>query len=296
MNQKINFRYVFNIFSTIILSITLAILFLSIYFTNQWTQAILHPTRTIPTGNFLKENNIEYQEVTLITEDGIKLSAWYTPPKNGAVILVAHGYNDNRPESLYVMFAKHGYGVLAWDFRAHGNSEGEISSLGYYEQLDVEAALDFALAQEGVETIGAWGGSMGASTILLTASQRTEIKAVVADSAFPSLADVLKLNMPIEFLHPLVLFLGEYQTGIQIEEVNVEKVIGDISPRAVFIIDGWHGAAIIMNSPYRLYDSAGEPKQIWAEDGVPHLGTYANNPQRYENRVIKFFDTWLLNK
>ncbi len=296
MKPRINFRYVFNIFSAIIVSITLAILFLSSYFTYSWTQSILHPARFSPTGNYLKENNIEYQDIELITKDGIKLSAWYTPPKNGAVILIAHGYNDNRTESLYVLFAKHDYGVLAWDFRAHGNSEGEISTLGYYEQLDVEAALDFALAQEGVEHIGAWGGSMGASTVLLTASERNEIKAVVADSAYPSLEDVLKLNMPIEFLHPLVKFFSETQSGAQIEDVNVEKVIGKISPRVVFIIDGWYGGAILMNSPYRLYDSADEPKQIWVEDGVPHLGTYAYHPQRYENRVINFFDEYLLNK
>ncbi|MBL8099592.1 MAG: alpha/beta fold hydrolase [Anaerolineales bacterium] len=296
MNQKINFRYVFNIFSAIMFSIALAIVFLSIYLINVWTQAILQPARTIPTGNFLKENNIEYQDVTLITKDGIKLSAWYTPPKNGAVILLAHGYNDNRIESLYVMFAENDYGVLAWDFRTHGESEGEISTLGYYEQLDVEAALDFALAQEGVEYVGAWGGSMGASTVLLTASKRNEIKAVVADSAYPSLESVLRLNMPVEFAQPFVLFLWEYKTNAQVEDVNVENVIAQISPRAVFIIDGWYGGAILMNSPYRLYDSANEPKQLWVEDGVPHLGTYAHNPQRYENRVIKFFDEWLLGE
>jgi len=296
MNQKINFRYVFNIFSAIILSSVLAIVFLSIYLTNLWTQSILHPARFSPTGNSLKENNIEYQDIELITKDGITLSAWYTPPKNGAVILIAHGYNDNRPESLYIMFAKHDYGVLAWDFRAHGDSAGEISTLGYYERLDVEAALDFALTQEGVEHVGAWGGSMGASTVLLTAFERSEIKAVVADSAYPSLEDVLKLNMPIEFLHPLVKFFSESQSGAKIEDVNVEQVIGQISPRAVYIIDGWYGGAILMNSPYRLYDSANEPKQLWVEDGIPHLGTYAHNPQRYENRVVDFFDEWLLRE
>lgn len=296
MKQNINFRYVFNIFSTIILSIVLAIIILIIYFTYSWTQSVLHPVKFPPTGNFLHENNIEYQDIELSTEDGLSLSAWYTPPKNGAVILIAHGYNDNRPESLYAMFVKHDYGVLAWDFRAHGDSEGDFSSLGYYEQFDVKAALDFALAQEGVEAIGAWGGSMGASTVLLTASERTEIKAVVADSAYPSLNDVLKLNMPIEFLNPLVKFLSESQMDGKIEDVNVEKVIGKISPRAVFIIDGWQGSAILMNSSYRLYDSANEPKQIWVEDGVPHLGTYTRHPNRYENRVINFFDEWLLKK
>lgn len=296
LNQKINARYVLNIFLAIILSSVLAIVFLSIYLANLWIQSILHPTRVSPTGNSLKENNIEYQDIELMTEDGITLSAWYTPPKNGAVILIAHGYHDNRPESLYALFAKHDYGVLAWDFRAHGDSAGEISTLGYYERLDVEAALDFALAQEGVEHVGAWGGSMGASTVLLTASERSEIKAVVADSAYPSLEDVLALNMPIEFLHPFVKFFSEIQSGAKIEDVNVERAIGRIAPRAVFIIDGWHGAAIVMNSPYRLYASANEPKEIWVEDGVPHLGTYAHNPQRYENRVVDFFDEYLLNE
>lgn len=257
---------------------------------------VLHPPRRIPPGTTLREENIPFQEINLMTEDGIRLTAWYTPPRNGAVILLAHGYGDNRPEWVHALLAKKGYGVLAWDARAHGESDGEISTLGYQEILDVEAALDFALAQEGVEHIGAWGGSMGASTVLLTASERNEIKAVVADSAYPSLEDVLKLNMPIEFLHPLVKFFSETQSGAQIEDVNVEKVIGKISPRVVFIIDGWYGGAILMNSPYRLYDSADEPKQIWVEDGVPHLGTYAYHPQRYENRVINFFDEYLLNK
>jgi uncharacterized protein len=296
MNQKINFRYVFNIFSAIILSSVLAIVFLSIYLTNLWTRSILYPARFSPTGNSLKENNIEYQDIELITKDGITLSAWYTPPQNNAVILVAHGYNANRPAYMHALFAKYGYGVLTWDFRAHGDSAGEISTLGYYERLDVKAALDFALAQEGVEHVGAWGGSMGASTVLLTASERSEIKAVVADSAYPSLESVLRLNMPIEFMQPFVLFLWEHKTNAQVEDVNVENVIAQISPRAVFIIDGWFGGAILMNSPYRLYDSANEPKQIWVEDGVPHLGTYAHNPQRYENRVIIFFDEYLINK
>ena len=86
----------------------------------------------------------------LVTEDNVRLSAWYTPPQNGALILVAHGYGDKRTEHYYTLFASHGYGVIAWDFRAHGTSEGNFSSLGYYEVLDARAALDFALAQPGV--------------------------------------------------------------------------------------------------------------------------------------------------
>lgn len=85
-------------------------------------------------GNTLAEQKIEYQSLDLITEDGIRLSAIYTPPKNGSVILLAHGYGGNRPEWLFAMLAKEGYGVLAWDARAHGMSDGDISTVGYKEK------------------------------------------------------------------------------------------------------------------------------------------------------------------
>ena len=239
---------------------------------------------------------IPFESVTLTTEDGLNLSAWYTPPQNGAVILIAHGYNDNRPESIYAMFVKKGYGALAWDFRAHGSSDGDISTLGYYERMDVEAALDFALAQEGVEHIGAWGGSMGAATIILSAAEHPEIEVIIADSAYPSLEDVMRLNMPVKLFQPFVLFWGEYYSGAEIVDVNPELAIRKISPRPVLVIDGWEGGAAAMNSPYRLYDAANEPKEIWVEEGIPHLGMFNNNPKKYENKATRFFEEWLLSK
>ena len=137
---------------------------------------------------------------------------------------------------------------------------------------------------------------MGAATIILTAAKRTEIEAVVSDSAFPTLEDVMRLNMPIEALQPLSVFFGEWSSVSDIDQVRPVDEIGKISPRAVFVIDGWQGAAVIMNSPYRLYDAANEPKQIWVEDGVPHLGTYGNDPLEYKKRMTEFFDKWLLGK
>lgn len=294
--MKPRLRYVLNLFSAAMFALLLFFLFGAALFTNHWTWGILHPSTPAPDGNYLTENGIPFRDVTLTTPDGLDLAAWYTPPQNGTVILVAHGYNDNRPEVIHTMFARNGFGVLSFDFRAHGASGGEMSTLGYYERKDVKAALDFALAQEGVEHVGAWGGSMGAATVILAAAEYPEIEAVVADSAYPSLEDVLRLNMPIGFFQPFVIFWGEYYSGADIESVNVEQVIGRISPRPVFVIDGWFGGAIAMNSPYRLYESAQEPKELWVGDGVPHLGMYAADPRTYENKVTQFFDEWLLDK
>ena len=288
-------RYWRNLALTLAISLLTAFLIFLVFVSDQWAQARLHPTRVIPNERPLVESGVPFQEIELTTKDGIVLSAWYTPPQNGVVILVAHGYNSSRDATWHLLFAKHGYGVLSWDFRAHGLSGGDMSTLGYYEQADVEAALDYALNQPGVEHVGAWGGSMGAATVLLTAAKRTEIEAVVSDSAFPTLEDVLAINIPFSLMQPFVMFFGEYRSGVDMDLVRPVDGIAQISPRPVLIIDGWQGGAITMNSPYRLYDAAREPKQIWVEDGVPHLAMYGYFPEAYEKRVVGFFDEYLLS-
>jgi uncharacterized protein len=294
--KKHSFHYYFKLFSVLCVQLVLAVIFIAGYSVNAWTQSMLHPRRIPSTGDSLKNEQISYQNIKLTTQDGIQLAAWYTPPENGAVILVAHGYGDNRLESIYTLLAHNGYGVLAWDFRAHGESGGELSTLGYLEQLDVEAALDYALAQKNVEHIGAWGGSMGGASVILTAAKRMEIEAVIADSAFPALEDVLRNSMPYDFLYPWVAAYGEYQSGGDIQAVSPIREIGRISPRAVFIIDGWTGTAKETSSPYRLYHAANEPKEIWTQEDIPHMGMLANAPKKYEKNVIQFFDEWLLGK
>lgn len=286
-------RYWLNLSVMTALSLALAFFILIVYTSSRWAESHRHPGRYVPTGEWLRENDIPYRDVELTAVDGVKLAAWYTPAKNGAVILVAHGYNGARPENIYEMFARNGYGVLSWDFRAHGASGGETCSLGYYEQLDAEAALDYVLSQPGVEHVGAWGGSMGGATMILTAAKHPEIEALVSDSAFPSLEDVVRLNMPIQIMQPFVLFFAEQQSGFDLDQVRPVEAIAKISPRAVFVIDGWEGSAVAMNSPYRLFDAAGEPKELWVEEGVPHLGMYDHNPAEYKKRVIGFFDRLL---
>src|SRR5512138_978798 len=202
------------------------------------TTGYLHPERHVASGDFLRANGIQFHDIELTTEDGVKLSAWYTPPQNGAVILVAHGYGDKRPEDFYALFASHGYGVIAWDFRAHGKSGGDFSSLGYYEVLDAKAALDFALAQPGVKHIGAWGGSMGAVTMIRATAKYPQIEALVADSPYATLQDEMDLRVPFPILRSLIQFFAERESRVSLDQVRAVDDIGRISPRPVFLIQG----------------------------------------------------------
>lgn len=262
----------------------------------QHATGYLHPERVISTGDYLREHEIEFQNIDLITEDNVRLSAWYTPPQNGAVILVAHGYGVSRPEEFYEIFAGHGYGVVAWNFRAHGESDGEFSSLGYYEILDVKAALDFALAQPSVEHVGAWGGSMGAATTIRAAAKYPEIEAVIADSPFASLKEEMNILVPFPPMRPMIQFFAQRESGVDMDWVRPIDDISKISPRPVFIIQGLSDGMVRLDSAQRLYDVVGDPHILWTEPGVPHLNMYSYYKKEYIRRVIKFFDGYLLDK
>jgi fermentation-respiration switch protein FrsA (DUF1100 family) len=186
--------------------------------------------------------------------------------------------------------------VISWDFRAHGTSGGDFSSLGYYETLDAKAALDFALAQPAVEHIGAWGGSMGAVTMIRAAAQYPEIEALVADSPFITLEEEMDLRVPFPIMRSLIHFFAEKETGVTVDLVRPVDDIGRISPRPVFLIQGMGDGMIPLDSAQRLYDAAGEPRQLWTEKDVPHLNMYPFYQTRYTKRVIKFFDEHLLRK
>jgi len=257
----------------------------------------VHPARQVHSlDDTPASQGIPYQEVELITSDGLTLRAWYTPPQNGAVVLVAHAHNGARPTNMHILFARHGYGVVSWDFRAHGESEGEVCSLGYYEVLDVEAALDFALSQSQPEVnrVAAWGGSMGGATVIMAAARRPEIEAVVADSAFAALEEELIIMIRLKWIRPLIQFFAEGETGVNITDVRPVDLIGGISPRPVFIIHGQSDEMVPVNTGRRLYDAAGEPRVLWLEEDVGHLAMIDEFPEEYEDRIIEFLDSALL--
>jgi fermentation-respiration switch protein FrsA (DUF1100 family) len=289
-------RYWFNLFLAAIIFVLLGFIGLVVIFSYQQEQSYIHPARQHSTGEFLRTNKIQYQDIKLVTEDGLTLAAWYTPPKNGVVILVAHGHAASRPEDIYALFASHGYGVLAWDFRAHGDSQGEFTSLGYYEVLDVKIALDFALAQPHVKHVGGWGGSMGAVAMIRAAAKYPQIEAIVTDSPFSTLVDELDLRVPSPVLRPLIRFFAESQTGLNMNDVRPVDDVTLISPRPVFIIQGLKDGMVPLDSAQRIYDAAAEPKQLWTEPDAAHLQMYAMHPEDYTKKVIGFFDEYLLHK
>ena len=142
----------------------------------------------IPIGSVTPAQlGLEYIEVTLFTDDGLALQGWYIPSNNQAAMILVHASNGNRTGTIFhaALLAEHGYGVLLYDTRAEGESEGALNANGWEDHKDVFAALEYLQGRPEIDPsrIGALGLSAGAKTVLYTATQTEEISAVVAEGA-----------------------------------------------------------------------------------------------------------------
>ena len=75
-----------------------------------------------------------YQTVHLLTKDSLSLEAWYIPvdSSKGTVILF-HGLGGNKSNVLKQAyeFRYLGFNVMLVDLRAHGRSNGNITTMGF---------------------------------------------------------------------------------------------------------------------------------------------------------------------
>jgi hypothetical protein len=92
---------------------------------------------------------------------------------------------------------------------------------------------------------------------------------------------------------PLITFWAERTADIRAKDIDSTKWIGQISPRPVFIMMGGAGDHISIDSGQKLYDAAGEPKELWFEPTAGHHGLPEVAPEEYERRVAGFFDQYL---
>lgn len=267
-------------------------------------------TAPLETRNLPEETPADYglpfEDVTATSSDGLKLAGWFVPSQNGAVILMQHGYKSTRKELLNEaeMMYRHGYGALLTTVRAHDHSDGEMITFGMNEVKDMDTWYQYLVSREDVDAdrIGILGNSYGGMLVIQYAAQNENIKAVVANSSFSSLNDTVSTSvtyftdLPAFPFAPLIVFWAERETGFKTEDIDATKWIAQISPRPVFLMQGGADVVISAESGQRLYDAAGEPKELWFDPELGHVQFDTERAEEYERRVVQFFDRYLLDQ
>ena len=262
-------------------------------------------TRSLPRET-PAQYNMPFEEVTITSNDGLKLAGWFVPSQNSAVIIMQHGYKSQRDELLNEaeMMYRHGYGILLTSVRAHDYSQGETITFGVKEVNDMDAWYQYLLTRDDIDPgrIGMLGNSFGGMLVIQYASVNEKIKAVATDCAFSSLNDTISTSikffsgLPPSLFAPLIVYWAERESGIKAEEVDVTKWIALISPRPVFLMQGGEDVVISVDSGQRLYDAAGEPKELWFDPELGHVGFDTERAVEFERRVSEFFDRYLLDQ
>jgi fermentation-respiration switch protein FrsA (DUF1100 family) len=246
---------------------------------------------------------LAYEDVLIVSSDEIELVGWYIPSKSGAAVIAQHGYKSNRGEMLNeaAILAEHGYGVLITSVRAHDYSGGEQISFGLKEMDDLEAWYQYLLGREDVDPgrIGMLGNSYGGALAIQYAAQQPAIRAVVAHSAFSSLEDTVGTsvshfaNVPRFPFAPLIVFWAEQEAGFKAADINTIHWVSKLSPRPIFLLQGGADTSISPDSGQRLFEAAGEPKELWFEPELDHVMFDGARAQEFESRMIGFFDRYL---
>lgn len=258
--------------------------------------------RTLPSrtpGDY----GLAYEDVPVTTSDGLTLAGWFVPPGNGAVIILQHGYKANRGEMLNeaAMLGRRGYGLLLTSMRAHDHSDGELIAFGALALQDLDAWFQLLARRADVDParIGFLGNSLGATVGLQYAATNPGVRAIVANSAFSSLDDTIETSIrfftglpPFPFA-PMIAFWAEREAGFSTSAVDATRSMAGISPRAVLLMQGGKDYVISQSSGQRLFDAAGEPRELWFDAGVRHAGFDTARPEEYERRVAAFFDRYL---
>jgi pimeloyl-ACP methyl ester carboxylesterase len=132
---------------------------------------------------------LAYETVTVPTEGGVELPAWWIPARGGAsgpAVLLVHGWESARDRTLpnaNILNAA-GFHVLTLDIRGHGSNPPEELPLTAGEfGTDALAGVQALLARKDVTAVGILGHSMGGIGALLAAAAEPRVGAVIAASA-----------------------------------------------------------------------------------------------------------------
>jgi pimeloyl-ACP methyl ester carboxylesterase len=244
------------------------------------------------------------EEVAIASPRGT-LRGWYLPARNGRTLICCHGINDNRSQwvpRVASLYARGGYGALMFDFAGHGESDTSLVTYGVREASDVVAVVDYLRRRGDVDMdqLGILGLSLGAITATLAMVIVPELRVAVLESGFADLVhDLGKLfkrftGLPAVPFAWLIVFWGQRISGIRLAEIRPARVIGRISPRAVFIISDLADA--LADEPYdgeQLYSNAGVPKELWQVSGAAHVKAFETAPEEWTRRIGDFLDQHL---
>ena len=244
------------------------------------------------------------KQVVLKVEGITILGQLYLPRAKSPypTVCVCHGIPAGTPEDkengyplLAEKICRQGFAVLFFNFRGSGASGGNLDILGWTR--DLEAAIDYlwTLPEVAKSHLSLLGFSGGAAVSVYVAARDARV-ACVATCACPAefnfVTEVDELQAVLDHFRGIGTIRDKNFPQSAEEWLNgfrlvcpIEYVAG-IAPRPLLLVHGNQDETVDINHAHRLYDIAGEPKQLIIIDGAGHA-------LRQDDRAIDIVINWL---
>jgi uncharacterized protein len=237
---------------------------------------------------------VPYERVTVETSDSLELTGSYVRSKNRAAVILFPGATRSAEARMLI---RHGYGVLLLNPRGQGTSEGD--TVRWAGDRDLIAGAEYLKTRPDVDDdrIGGFGFSVGGEILIEAAAQSSDFKAIVSEGAgYP--AGEVDLTGANRVFAPTWAALSAAVAVFsnQAPPPPIADRIGEIAPRAVFLIHAAPGMGGEDVRQPKYYAAAGQPKQLWKVPGADHTGGLKAQPSEYERRVVDFYDRALLGE
>jgi hypothetical protein len=222
---------------------------------------------------------LAYDDARFETADGVRLHGWYVPGRRSETLLWLHGNAGNishRLDNLRLLHHAVGVGVLLFDYRGYGRSEGSPSETGLYE--DARAALAYLRGRQDVDAarLVYFGRSLGSAVAVDLALDHPPYR-LILESPFASVRAMAKAIFPA----PLALLAP---SGFD----NLAKIGRVRSP--LLVIHGDRDEVVPFEQGRQVFDAAGQPKAFYELRSAGHNDTYLVGGAPYFDRMRKFIE------
>lgn len=223
-----------------------------------------------------RQLGLSFDALTIETSDGEHLRAWVIrapSPRANVVYFHGNGANLSNWTPILADIVRHGYSLLAFDYRGYGLSTGHPTERGLYR--DVEAIVRQAwTAGESLPTIY-WGRSLGASMASYAATVRAP-DGLILESGFPSARAVVRTSM--------VLWVLSIFSSYRFPTVEFANRAG----RPVLVMHGNRDGVIPFRLGRELFDTLSVPKQFFVIEGGDHNDDAPHDAGAYWSVVDQF--------
>ncbi|HOW97382.1 MAG TPA: alpha/beta fold hydrolase [Kiritimatiellia bacterium] len=237
------------------------------------------------------------ETVRFSAADGTGLEAWFVnAPGDKPPVLFFHGYASARSSLLdeAAMARDLGHPVLLVDFRGSGGSDGNSTTLGYLEALDVKAAVSWIRTRlPGRPACFLYGQSMGAAAVLRAVTiHDVAAGGLVLEAVFDTMLNAVRnrfkaMGWPAFPAAESLVLWGGVQCGFNGFRLNPADYARSVKIPTL-VLYGDRDLRLTLKQARRVFDRLAGPRLMVEFPRASHSSCLASDPARWRDTMSRF--------